>query len=408
MKNKIFSLVLALALTLPGVNAMAAETTEGKLLTTIIKPKDFASIVMSTASVHSSRKPPSAKDAYINTYRSTNVYYQYLSMITSFEIPLKDKIQSVVYRMYGHSSAGQSKSSQYIPLYYGLNDFPSTATADTYAEGTDEFTELYDYADNNWWSSVTYTKAANIYMSAAIEVDGYNWYFDVTDDFLSEFQSDETDIVTFATDNGHKNLNFKCNSKSEAYLPYLRLTFSERDIVEYINSATNEELPEIFEDFYKAGMFDATTDDKDVGSEAGYDAFTALDPTRQAEVCTTLAETDFATFDGFITVYDSLVNGDSTFTVYDVTITSGDTVYSDVASAVGQAVDVKAFTINEAPSGLVSILGAYDANGRLLTAEVANSNIEFSLTIPQGTSTIKLMCWDDIENRAPVCSALSK
>ena len=213
-------IILSMLFTLCNFNVFAedqatedsADTTETEVLTTIVKPTDFGSVIMSTTTAATSRPAPSTFNAYINKYRTSNVYYRYMSMITSYDIPLKDKIQTVAYRMYGHNSGGQSSNQQYIPLYYQMCDFPVTTEEGVYTKDEDDiFTQLYDYVYANHWSGKTYKLAINMYQANATidENNSYVWYFDITNSFLSNFQSDDSNIVTFGTGLANKNLNFK-------------------------------------------------------------------------------------------------------------------------------------------------------------------------------------------------------
>ena len=412
MKNKIFSLVLALALMLSGVNAMAA--TEDSIEVEL-KPENYAAIYLNKGGNHSSTRK---LNAYYNTPYSENAYLytEYGSIISGYKPPLKSAIDGMAVNYYVAKGSGIT-SDRYIPIFYDIDRFDlgikqgKYTGPDTNVEATDGYTAIREYTDNYWVSEYTskntYSfkdkKFANQLAAKITTTTTGKVSHDVSLTALDKFVANKNAVyITFATGrevSGFTNAAF--GMKVDTRIPTLTLTYSKPSLLEYVKSSTD--MATTIAELGEAGILDA----EGVSNE-GYAAFTALPEARQTEICTTLEETKFDTFDGFITVYDSLINGK--FAVYDMKITNatGDTVYSDLASAIGQAVDVKAFTINEAPSGLVSILGAYDANGRLLTAEVANSNIEFSLTIPQGTSTIKLMCWDNIENRAPVCSALSK
>ena len=416
MKNKIFSLVLALALTLSGVNAMAA-TTDG--IEVELKPENYATIYLAKSGT---KKYTGNYYAWYNTLQgSTSMYALHMSLISSFDVPFKQALTNITANYTAQN--GQLKSTQYMYLFYFFDEFavnadpgeyngPIDATDTTEAvEATETYTAIKEYALKHKWPSSSYT-SKNLTANVAYKIDNTAPFtskmvrtsLDITsnvlDDFVTTGENSSITLMTSRPTNSYVQARFRMQYETD--IPTLTLTYSKSKLLEYVESS--EDMATTIAELGEAGILDA----EGVSNE-GYAAFTALDATRQAEICTTIAQADFETFEGFITVYDSLLGPDySSFKVYDITLTNGDTVYSDVASAVGQAVDVKAFTINEAPSGLVSILGAYDANGRLLTAEVANSNIEFSLTIPQGTSTIKLMCWNSIDDREPVCSALSK
>ena len=324
----------------------ASNVSAGDPIETEILPVNYASIHIFDGGYHGYAREEAV---YYNTPYTENakLYAESGSVITSYEVPLKDSLDGMAVK-YSINTAGQMSNGTGVPVFYDLNKFEIDVPAGKYAmasdddvtveetatetpvegeeeeEGSDGAVDIPEeevtvdvyaltkaYTDNYFPSSDTsysYSGKAfanQVAFSTKSSSTGRIAH-DVTSTALAAYVADtNANYITFATGRETSGyINFSVNVSAASYIPTLVLTYNATDIIDYINSASSADaLEEIFVNLGKAGILDKGT--------YGYAGYTGMGEKFKSAIRTAvyeeIAKDGYLTFTDFINAYDAAV-----------------------------------------------------------------------------------------------------
>lgn len=326
LRKRFLSFILSISMLgvfIPNI-ALAEETTEDTTteetvvdtFEVTINAENYASIYLQNGSektadagYHGSSR---AKQLYYNTPYSANdnIYTEHGSIISSYNVPLKNTISNLTVNYYVSKGSGIT-SSRYIPVFYDTNIFGIEASAASYSNTTDQYTAVATYADNYWCGTGTTSHSfsgKNFASQVAFKITATSTgslAYDITSTALVALVADtDEEYLTLATGREVSGYtNSALSLKTEARIPYLTATYSKSAILETINASEKADLPELLSDLDAVGLLSNTT--------AGYTGYSSLIDIAKDYVETELAETitagGFADLDAFYASYDEHV-----------------------------------------------------------------------------------------------------
>ncbi len=370
----------------------ASNVSAGDPIVTEVSPVNYAAIHIFDGGYHGYARP---EEVYYNTPYTENVklYAESGSIITSYEVPLKDSIDGMAIN-YSINTAGQM-SNGHVPVFYDINKFEIDAPAGKYAmvtetateepteeptdtpvdgeeeeeEGSDGAVDIPEEETNVDVYGITKTYTDNYFPSSSGSY-GYSGKafagqlaykitssstgriaHDVTSTALAAYVADtDADYITFATGRETSGyINFSVNASTASAIPTLTLTYNATDIVDYINSAASADaLEEILTNLGKTGILDEGT--------YGYAGYTGLGgkykQTIREAIYEEIAEGGYLRFADFMNVYDSAVlyATNSIIDNPDVHINFNDETANDV-SGNGKNATIVGASFTEGPDG---------------------------------------------------------
>lgn len=341
---KFFKKILALILSLMMFSSLnmpvSAEDTASEFFEVTLSPENYAAIVFDLSG-YSDHPNNAAIEAYYNTQypKKFDLLAEYVSVITSYNVPVKAALESV--NMNWYIRAAGLQSGRVIPVFYDLNKFAPDIEDGVYSGSETEtagYTAIKNYAMNYWPATGYYsygnTPFASQVAKEIIESGNTTYTYDITENVMSKFVADDctSEYITLAT--GRETSKYSNSSfwmHDDSYMPSLTVKYRTADLLSYVNSATKENMADVIDDI---GVINILSE-----SSVGYSEFKALSDEFKAIVGKTLAakipESGFASFSEISAAYDEAMNLDNII----VSLANGanEENISDVMKKIGDA-----------------------------------------------------------------------
>ena len=246
-----------------------------------ILPENFATIHITKSGYSSHTKYAKKLAAYYNTMYTGSVYAEFGSVISSFNLPLKNSIKGMDISYY--VIKGGMQSGRTIPVFYDYNKFSIDAEAgsylgpvaatDTTAEiaATKEYSDVLAYASKYWPASgYSYSKtdfAENVAFNILETESGKKMYN--VDKLLDGFLKSNSEYITFATGRETSEYaNGAIEASNEEKMPKLAITYDAISVIDVINNTKETDFVKIIDDLGKSGILE--------NGEKGYEGFRIL------------------------------------------------------------------------------------------------------------------------------------
>ncbi len=359
--------------------------------------------------------------AYYNIDYSGSIYAEFGSLISGYRVDLKDIISEMKVKYY--VAKGGMQSGRTIPLYYDFNMFAidaeagyykgATAATDTTeaVEATQEYNDILEYT-KNYWPESGYNASGTAFASQVahniLETTTGTKVYDMTDTLLDKFIDSGSDSITFAT--GRETSEYANGSFSvstQARIPKLVLTYDTYDVLEKINSSTDSGMAELIDQMGRMNMLER--------GEFVYEAYTELSDKQKARVSDTLYEKvsakAYTTFDAFVADFYNAVDKAETKLSY-IAVSDSEKKYDLAEDAAGKTVTISAPVHFAETSGTFTAILAEYADGRLVNVKTddvsyTDTEIEFTHTLSEDVTDVKLMVFDSLSGMKPLCESVS-
>ena len=312
--KRILALMLSLMICSSFNVPILAEDTISEFYEIAIRPENYASIVFDIPGYGSHPNNNSIEAHYNTLYSKDNwLLAEYTSVIAGYNVPIKNALESM--NMNWYIRPAQLTSSRVIPIFYDLNRFDLGIEEGIYNGKTTEepgYTAIKNYALTYWpasgYSSSNKNVAANFSEDNGVKT--YN--IDITSSVMSKYVTEDctSEYLTLATGretSKYSNSNYHLNT--EERLPSLTVKYRVSDILNYINSATEETIAKVIDDLGAINVF--------ANSEKSYDEFKALSDDFKVAVGKTILSNKpdggFTSLSEIITAFDSSMNLENIF-----------------------------------------------------------------------------------------------
>jgi len=383
-----------------------------------VLPEDYATIHITRDGYKDHTKYSKKLTAYYNMLYSGSVYAEFGSIISSFNLPLKNSIKDMDISYY--VIKGGMQDGRTIPVFYDYNKFsidaepgkyagPVAATDTTEAsEATKEYEDILAYTSKYWpVSGYSYKNTElsgqvtfNI-LETATGTKTYN-----VKSLLDGFSESDSDYITFATGRETSEYaNGSIDASNEERMPKLTVTYDAVSLIETINN--EEDFVKLIEDLGKSGILE--------NGQKGYNGFKALSSANKVRVAGIISDTakngGYKTFDEFIKDYDyALENCETVIT--DIKIADSEREYYMAQDAAGKEVTITADIKFVEKSGTFKVALAEYSEDRLLSVTSKDisyneDKIEFTKILSDDITDAKVIVMDSFSGMKPVCKSVN-
>ncbi len=388
----------------------------------VISADNYATVHITKEGYSGHTKNAKILGMYYNKLYSYSTYAEFGSIISGFEVPLKECAENIKISYYVNS--GGMQSGRTIPVFYDINKFdlgieagyyagPVSATDTTEAvEATEAYTNAMSYINNYWPQNNSYSYSSTAFKNqlaySILETSSGLKTYDVTDKVLQPLISDDENYITFATGretSEYANGSFSVTTNKN--IPKLNVTYNALSLLNKINSTAEEDTETLLENLGKAGILE--------NGEQGYKAFESLNSIAKKRVASSIYEiiqnTGYTTFKEFVDKYDEAVNSSVT-EISKMIIFDSENVYDTAIDAAGKTVTITApVKFTETSGTFTAILAEYSGE-KFVTAQTkdisySSSSISFKHTLSDNATEIKLMIFDSLNGMKPLCKSVS-
>ncbi len=275
-----------------------------------VSPKNYATLYITGTGYYTYS---GSLDLHYNRLysRSNDMNALHMSIISSFEIPFKEKLADIKANYY-FTPGNNDSTSRKQPFFYDLNKFEIDAEAGIYDNTTTQYASALSYAKNYWsdegvwnWNSSKFN-TAYVFNHLNTTDEGKSGFktrtLDIAPSVLSDLKKSQNDYLTLSTgrcNSQYMNYNFQLNTVAK--IPTLTLTYYEADIVDIVNKATTEDIVDTLDNLANAGVFSKT--------QSGADLYLGLTPSGKKEIGVNLlnnrGEEGFESIEELQTAWDS-------------------------------------------------------------------------------------------------------
>lgn len=381
-------------------------------------PENYATIHITKDGYNDHKKYAKKLSLYYNMMYTGNVYAEFGSVISSFNLPFKNSVTDMDINYYVIKGGMQSERT--IPVFYDYNKFhadiepgkysgPIEATDTTDAvEASDEYKEILEYAKKYWPASGYSPSKTEFSSKIAFEIletqTGTKTYN--LKNILPGFIKSDSDYITFATGREtNQYANGAIDVSSEDKKPTLSVTYDTVSLLNEINITPETDMIKLIENLGKSGLLDV--------GEKGYKKFLELSNSNKSRavgiIYDTIKNNGYQTFDEFISAYDTAVENCETI-IKEVKISDSEKNYYMASDAAGKEVTITASIKFAEKSGTYKAVLAEYEEGKLLSAETKDipfdsKEITFTKTLSPNVTDAKIMVMNSVSGMKPICKS---